>query len=109
MAKIPMLKSRIPTADFRRVKPPPKAADVELQTPEHRAWAEEVIRRANGECQDPAHIGDRRGHRLLADHIIERRDRPDLALDVNNGRGSCWPCHTRKTAAERAKRMAASP
>ena len=67
-----------------------------------------VIKRANGQCQDPDHKGDRRGHRLVADHILERQDRPDLALDLDNGRGVCWSCHGRKSASERAKRMRAS-
>ncbi len=108
MPKIPMLKPRVPTADVRRVKPPPKTADPWYLTAEHQAWAADVIKAANGQCQDPKHEGDRRGHRLVPDHIIERRDRPDLALDRRNGRGSCWSCHTRKTAEERAKRMRAT-
>lgn len=105
MAKLKMLTPRVPTMDIRRVKPPPKTADPWYLTPEHQHWAAEVIKRANGQCQDPDHKGDRRGHRLVADHILERRDRPDLALVVSNGRGSCYSCHTRKTAAQRAKRM----
>ncbi len=105
MARLKMLQPRVPTLDTRRVPPPPKQADRELLTSAHRAWAAEVIRRANGKCQDPKHKGERHSHRLVADHIAERRDRPDLALDINNGRASCWPCHTRKTTDERAKRM----
>ncbi len=105
MAKLKMLQPRVPTMDTRRVKPPPKAVERFYLTPEHRAWAADVIKAANEQCQDPKHVGDRRGHRLVADHILERRDRPDLALVRSNGRGSCWSCHTRKTGEERAKRM----
>ncbi len=35
-----------------------------------------------------------------ADHLITREDRPDLALDLSNGRGRCHTCHSRKTAME---------
>ncbi len=103
-----MLRPALQAADLRAVKPAPKRADPELLTEEHRKWARKVIARADGECQDPKHKGDRRGHRLVADHILERRDRPDLALDLNNGRASCWSCHTRKTNEERAKRARAT-
>lgn len=103
-----MLKPRLAVANLETAKPPPKTADRELLTVAHRAWRDLVIKRANGQCQDPDHKGDRRGHRLVADHILERQDRPDLALDLDNGRGVCWSCHGRKSASERAKRMRAS-
>jgi 5-methylcytosine-specific restriction enzyme A len=105
MAKLRMLAPRVATLDTRIAKPPPKVADRELLTQEHKAWRQAVIARAHGRCQDPEHKGDRFGHRLVADHVLERRDRPDLALDLRNGRASCWACHTRKTNEERAKRM----
>lgn len=104
MAKLSVLKPRIPTADTRIAPPPPKQREDHYGTPEHKLWASKVVARANGQCQDPEHRGERRGHRLVADHIIERRDRPDLALDLANGMARCWSCHTRKTAAERARR-----
>jgi hypothetical protein len=49
--------------------------------------------------------GRRGGVRLYADHIIERRDCGD-PLDPKNGQALCPPHHQKKTAAERAKRMA---
>ena len=83
-----------------------KAVDPYYLTPEHRAWATAVIQRAGGKCQDPTcralHYP---GQRLFADHIKERRDRPDLALDLRNGRAVCGSAHSRKTAAERARRL----
>lgn len=108
MAKLTMLRPRVATADTRRVKPPLKQTDPYYGSAEHKAWAAAVIKRDGGICQDPLHKGHREGLRCVADHIRERRDRPDLQLDVANGITRCWPCHTRKTAAERAKRAAAS-
>lgn len=31
------------------------------------------------------------------DHILPVRERPDLALDVDNVQALCWSCHSRKT------------
>ena len=107
MAKLTMLRPRVATADTRRVKPPPKQTDPYYGTAEHKAWAGDVKQRAGGVCQDPEHEGPRLVCKGVADHIKERRDRPDLQLDPKNGIYRCWPCHTRKTYAERAKRMRA--
>lgn len=103
--KIGMLAPRIAKADLRKVKPPAKTADPYYLTPEHRAWRDEVIRRAGGVCQDPAHDGalPRSGVRLFADHIQELRD-GGAPLDPGNGMARCGSCHTRKTAVERGRR-----
>lgn len=100
---------RIRTLDTRTCKPPPKAADAELQTPEHKAWAQNVKRRAGWCCEATLPDGSRcpnaaPGHRMFADHIVERRDGGD-PLDPKNGQCLCPSHHTLKTAAERAKRM----
>lgn len=34
---------------------------------------------------------------VAADHIIPRRERPDLAFVLENMQGLCRACHTRKT------------
>jgi len=88
-----------------KLRPPAKQTDPFYHSPEYLAWRGKVIARAKGRCQDPEHEGDTATHRLVADHIKERRDAPHLELDPNNGMARCWPCHTRKTAAERAKRL----
>lgn len=105
MAKLKMLGARIATLDPRKVKLPEKRVDPYYNTPEHKAWRTEVMRRAGGMCQDPDHDPSRprSGIRLYADHIKERRDGGD-PLDPANGMARCGSCHTRKTAAERAKR-----
>ncbi|WP_245445631.1 HNH endonuclease signature motif containing protein [Metarhizobium album] len=46
--------------------------------------------------------------RIFGDHIVEVRDGGAL-LDPANVRCLCGSCHTRKTAAARAKRMVARP
>jgi 5-methylcytosine-specific restriction protein A len=104
---ISMAKSRVPTSDTRRVKPPPKQTDPYYGSADHKRWAADVQQRAGGVCQDPEHEGPRLVCKGIADHIKERRDRPDLQLDPANGIYRCWPCHTRKTYAERARRMRA--
>lgn len=107
MARLTMLRSRIPKADVRIVPRTQKVADPWYASPEHRAWAAEVIKRAGGKCQDPTcKARHYPGQRLYADHILERRDRPDLQLDPKNGRALCGSAHTRKTLAERARRAA---
>jgi len=94
-------KGRIATLDTRAAKPPPKTADAHYGTPEHRAWREEVIRRADGHCQWPG--CNRTGCRLFADHIVEKQDGGAL-LDVTNGQTLCAQHHSIKTAQARAAR-----
>lgn len=100
-----MLKPALRTMDTRTCRPPPKETDPHYGTAAHKQWVADVLKRDGGLCQDPQHVGPREGLRCVADHIIEKRDGGDL-LDVRNGLTRCWPCHTRKTNAERAKRMA---
>lgn len=84
---------------------PAKQADSHYSTPEHRAWRAAVIAKAGGRCQDPECATPGRGARLFADHVVELRD-GGAAADPANGMARCGACHTRKTIAERAKRMA---
>jgi hypothetical protein len=105
MAKLTMLKPRLATFDTRIAKPPPKTAAPIYQTPEYERWRAEVIRRAGGRCQDPTCTARHwPGQRLFADHIKELRD-GGAPFDVANGMARCGSSHTRKTVAERAKRM----
>lgn len=100
-ARLGNLLPRVATLDTRTVLPPPKEADPHYQTPQHRAWAAEVIRRAGGACQGCGATGVR----LYADHIVELRD-GGAPFDPANGQALHGACHSRKTAAERARRMA---
>lgn len=106
---IPTIKSRVATADMRRVPPAPKAVAPFYTTPEYRRWREAVIARAGRQCE--ALTGGRRctkaepHNRMFADHIKEVRDGGAL-LDVANGQCLCGGHHTAKTAKARAARRA---
>lgn len=106
MPRIPMLKPTLRATDLRTVQLPPKETDPHYGTAEHKRWAAEVKRRAGAMCQDRQHVGDAYSPRGIADHVKERRD-GGADLDLANGLWRCWPCHGRKTAAERAKRARA--
>ena len=110
MSRIPTLKPRIATLDTRTAKPLPKEADEHYGTPEHRTWALAVKDRAAWRCE---HIEDGRrcrrsradGDRMYADHILEIKDRPDLALDLGNGACKCAEHNVRKGIEARAARL----
>lgn len=98
------------TLDTRTARPAPKQADPELLTPEHKAWRQEVLKRAGWKCQAPGRTahGRRGGVRLYADHIVERRD-GGAPLDPGNGQALCPRHHAKKTAQARAARMRSCP
>jgi 5-methylcytosine-specific restriction protein A len=108
---IPKLKTMQPslkTMDTRTVMPPPKRADAELLTADHRAWREAVLRRAGYRCEaveNGLRCKVSAPARLFADHIVERRD-GGAALDPANGQCLCGSHHTAKTARARAERLA---
>ncbi len=107
-----MSRPRLATAEHRTVPLRPKTADAHYLTPEHRAWAEYVIGRAAGRCEQVTNgIRCEKAlpqHRMFADHIVEKQDGGAL-LDPDNGQCLCGAHHTLKTNAERAKRAACSP
>lgn len=107
MAKVPIMKSRVPTMDTRTAKPPNKQVDQELKGSEYERWRFEVVKRAGYRCE--AVENGVRCHveapsRLFADHIVERRDGGGL-LDLENGQCLCGKHHSIKTARARAIRM----
>ncbi|WP_232629142.1 HNH endonuclease signature motif containing protein [Methylobacterium sp. Leaf118] len=106
MARLTTLAPRLCALDTRTSRPPPKQADPELLTAEHKAWRLEVLKRAHWRCQWPGcgAQGGRGGVRLYADHIVERRD-GGAALDPANGQALCSRHHSLKTARARAERM----
>jgi 5-methylcytosine-specific restriction protein A len=108
MARLTTFQPRLKAIDTRTLRPPPKQADAELLTPEHKAWRLVVCRRAgwrcewidNGaRCQRSAANGDR----MLADHIIERADGGAL-YDASNGQCLCTAHNTLKGNRARAAR-----
>jgi 5-methylcytosine-specific restriction protein A len=88
VGRLKTLGSRIATLDTRRVKPPPKIADPELLTPEHRAWRSRILARAGYRCEwiENGRRCEKRApeHRMIADHIVERADGGDP-----QGEGQC--------------------
>lgn len=106
MGRLVTLAPRLKVLDSRTTRPPPKQADSELQTAEHRAWRLAVLNRAHWRCEDCGKQGGKGSSvTLYADHIRERRD-GGAPLDLANGRCLCSRCHSSKTAIERAKRLA---
>jgi 5-methylcytosine-specific restriction protein A len=100
MGRLTTLGLRLTPLDTRRVKPAPKAVAPFYTTPQYRVWREEVIRRAQGRCQECR----REASRLFADHIVEVKD-GGAPYDLANGVGLCGSCHTRKTARVRVERL----
>lgn len=100
--KLRAYQPRVVPTDTRRLKPPPKLPDPELNTAAWRAWRDAVIKRAGGVCQSKGCF--RSEKRMFADHIIERRDGGAL-YDIANGQCLCGSCHTTKTLQARVNRL----
>lgn len=101
-----MLSNRTPVLDTRSAKPPTKTANPFYLTPEWRALVCEIIRERGARCEDPqCRYPERAGIRLFGDHIVELQD-GGAPLDKANVMLRCGSCHTRKTSAVRAQRMA---
>ncbi|MEM6381097.1 MAG: HNH endonuclease signature motif containing protein [Pseudomonadota bacterium] len=82
-----------------RLRPPAKHTEPFYRSKGHLAWAARVKRRAGYTCERCGAAGD--GVRLIADHIVERKD-AGAPFDDSNGACLCQACHNTKTA--RAKR-----
>lgn len=71
------------------------------KTPEWEAMRLAVIRRHNWVCSQCGvlALGARKAGAPSphVDHIVSRRERPDLAMDPANLTMLCGPCHSRKT------------
>lgn len=104
--RLTMLPNRLATLDVRTALPPDKVADPVYSSPEWRALIETIIKMRGRRCEDPAcKTPTRTGIRVFGDHIQELKDGGEL-LDPRNVMLRCGSCHTIKTNAERAKRMA---
>lgn len=110
MSRLRTLGPRVQTLDTRKAKPLEKVANPHYQTPEHKDWALKVKQRAGWRCEY-VESGVRcersaaRGDVMYADHIESLRDRPDLALELSNGRCACNSHNTRSGIEARARRM----
>lgn len=81
-----------------RVKPPAKIADPFYLSREWRSLVAKIKRERGNWCE---RCGS--GDRVIADHIIERRD-GGADLDPSNVELLCFTHHQRKTAQARARR-----
>lgn len=116
MAKrITTMRPRIATVDTRRVQPAPKQADPFYSSADWRALCEQLktdrwpwlILEKGHCCEDPqCQAKHWVGMRIYFDHIVELRD-GGAPLDPANIMGRCGSSHTRKTLAERARRLGA--
>lgn len=88
------------------VRLPEKKAEGFYLSPEWRVLMDTIIKARGRRCEDPDHdpAKPRTGIRIFGDHIRERKD-GGAPLDPRNVMLRCGACHTRKTAAERAKRL----
>jgi 5-methylcytosine-specific restriction protein A len=106
MPALTNLRPRLTTLDTRVVKPAPKMADPFYLSPEWRALMGAIIAERGRRCEDPLHNGlHERSPRVFGDHIVELKD-GGAPLDPANVLLRCGACHTRKTIAARAVRMA---
>jgi 5-methylcytosine-specific restriction protein A len=96
-----MLQPSLKRMDTRTAKPPEKRADPFYLSPAWRALMGQIIAERGRKCEQC----NRTNTRIFGDHIVEVKDGGAL-LDKRNIRCLCGSCHTRKTAAARAKRMA---
>jgi 5-methylcytosine-specific restriction enzyme A len=91
---------RIATA-APRIAPTQKVRAPVYGTRQHREWSAEIIRRSGGRCQGVGCTNS--GGRLYADHIRELKDGGDFSM--TNGVALCGSCHSKKTLAQRARRL----
>ncbi|MFT4129950.1 HNH endonuclease [Labrys sp. (in: a-proteobacteria)] len=84
---------------------PPKIADRFYLTKEWRDLVASIKRERGPYCEAVLPGGQvcRSSHRIIGDHIHERRD-GGADLDRNNVRLLCFACHQAKTAAARKAR-----
>jgi 5-methylcytosine-specific restriction protein A len=104
--KLQTLRPRVGLANLQTAKAPPKTADKFYLSPEWIALRDRVRREAGGRCQAPG--CGRIEQRMFVDHIIELKD-GGAPLDRSNLWLLCGACHSLKTAAERARRIAERP
>jgi 5-methylcytosine-specific restriction enzyme A len=108
MTKAPRLTTLRPRVAMasQRLTPRPKTTAPIYGSPEWRALIAGIIKQRGRRCEDPRCQTPNRaqGQRVYGDHIIELQD-DGAPLDPANVMLRCAPCHGRKTAVERAKRM----
>jgi hypothetical protein len=109
MTKTPRLTTLRPRVAMasHRLTPNPKVAAPAYQSREWKTLIGAIVKQRGRRCEDPLCQTPNRaaGQRVYGDHVVELKDGGAL-LDPKNVLLRCGSCHTRKTIAERAKRMA---
>lgn len=102
-----MIEPSVRTVDTRKVKVGPKRVDNFYLSPGWRKLMAEIIAERGRVCEDPDCDGrtHHAGMRVFGDHIVELTD-GGAPLDKRNIMLRCGASHTRKTAVERARRLA---
>lgn len=120
-SKLRTLRSTVRPIDMRTTRPAKKVADNFYQSSAWRNLVSEIISERGQTCENcrKSHEDDGSSVRLIADHIVERRDGgPDLdkkniqllcVKEGGNGRrhsdGKLGGCHNRKTAEAAKERL----
>lgn len=94
---------RLAQIDQRTARPPEKVADRFYLSEPWRKLVASLIATRGRKCEEPG--CGRSGCRIFGDHIVELQD-GGAPLDPSNILLRCGSCHTRKTIAERTRRMA---
>ncbi|MER2263514.1 HNH endonuclease signature motif containing protein [Methylobacterium oxalidis] len=102
MARLTTIGPRLRALDTRTARPAAKTSESFYSSVAWVTLRDEVIRGRGRRCE-AAGCG-RTGGRVFVDHIVERKD-GGAALDQANLQVLCGSCHTRKTAAARARRL----
>lgn len=105
---VKMARPRVRTVSVAIARPLPKKAEPFYLSPEWRQLVDDIKVERGCRCEDPDHDPKRpREGRVIGDHIVEIQD-GGARLDRANVMLRCWPCHGRKTAAERRRRAEAA-
>lgn len=115
-ARVPIRSSSIPIHDSRKVHAPPPPERPKFVNPFYRSmeWRRllaRIIRARGRQCEDPQcrNPAVAKDDRIYGDHVLELRDRPDLALEETNILLRCASCHTLKTNAVARARNGGKP
>lgn len=99
MGRLSAATSRLKTAGST-LRVPAKKAENFYQSKEWKAAAAKAKKRAGYKCQSP---GCSSSYRIIADHIVERKD-GGADFDQANLQVLCMPCHNTKTAKAKTAR-----